>query len=110
MLSKQKRLSGADITQLWKGGKPTGTPFFVVRHIKTDETSSRFAVIAPKTIAKSAVLRNSIRRKWYASLRQALKNKALMPGIYAFVIKKEGILAMPQERMQSLEAFFTRIK
>ncbi len=108
MLPKQKRLSGRDITQLFKGGKTTGMPFFVARYTKEGETGIRCAVIAPKTIAKTAVLRNSLRRKWYASLRQALASVSPKPGMYAFVLKKEAISAVPIDRNRAFTSFFSK--
>ncbi len=109
MFSKQKRLSGRDITRLFKDGKTSGTPFFVVRHLE-EGTVTRFAVISPKTIAKTAVLRSSSRRKWYASLRDALKNKAILPGMYALVLKKEALSLSPGERKEKLTVFLSKLK
>ncbi len=108
MLPKQKRLSGRDITQLFKGGKTTGTPFFVARYAKEGGKGVRCAVIAPKTIAKTAVLRNSLRRKWYASIDQALSTISPASGIYAFVLKKEAITLTPINRIQAITSFFSK--
>lgn len=108
MLSKQKRLSGRDITQLFSGGKTTGTPFFVAKYLPQNTTGC--AIIAPKTIAKTAVLRTSLRRKWYASLKQASTTIPTGTGMYAFVLKKEAISAMPSERVQSFINFFQKNK
>lgn len=110
MLPKQKRLSGRDITQLFKGGKTTGTPFFVARYAKEEGNLVRCSVIAPKTIAKTAVLRNSLRRKWYASVDHALKTTAPVPGIYAFVLKKEAIPLTLTKRTQAITSFFSKNK
>ncbi len=108
MLPKQKRLSGRDITNLFKGGKTTGTPFFVARYAKEGDKTVRCAVIAPKTIAKTAVMRTSLRRKWYASIDQALTTAAPVPGTYAFVLKKEAIPLNSDERTQAISSFFSK--
>lgn len=110
MLSKGKRLSGRDITKLFKGGKTTGTLFFVARYAKEEEEGVKCAVIAPKTIAKTAVLRNSLRRKWYASVDHALKTNNPVPGIYAFVLKKEALLLTPTERTRAIITYFLKNK
>jgi RNase P protein component len=107
MLPKQKRLSGRDITKLFEGGKTTGTPFFVAKYLPAD-SGVRFSVITPKTVAKSAVLRNSTRRKWYSSIAVALKTATPRPGTYAFVLKKEAIIASPVERGAAIKRFFSR--
>ena len=108
MVSKQNRLSGRHIAILFKTAKPTGTPFFVARHASAEDGVPRFAFIAPKTIAKTATLRNSIRRKWYGSLRDALKKNQAVSGIHAFVLKKEAIEATSHERIGALEVYFKR--
>jgi ribonuclease P protein component len=98
------------IAVLFKNAKPTGTPFFVARY-SPEPKNSQFAVIAPKTIAKTAVARNSLRRKWYGSLQIVLKtleNTGPKPGIYAFILKKEGMLVAPKDREQALKAYFSR--
>ena len=108
MLPKQKRLSGRDITQLFSGGKTTGMPFFVVRYSRETTGTVRCAIIAPKTIAKTAVARNSLRRKWYASIDQALNTTKPAFSRYAFVLKKEAIPLTPAERTQTLVTYFSK--
>jgi len=69
-----------------KGSIVSGS-FFVLHYIKQE--SPQYVFVAPKKIAKTAVLRNSLRRKGYNTIRQYdLKSCA---GIFFF--KKEALVA-----------------
>ena len=104
MLSKQNRVSGQSIALLFKNAKPTGTPFFVARYGNAAQ-NPQFAIIVPKTIAKTATARNSSRRKWYGSLRTVLKTLTPKNGMYAFILKKEGLELPPKEREKALISY-----
>lgn len=108
MLSKQNRVSSADIATLFTTAKPAGMPFFVARRISRPGRL-QCVVIAPKTVAKQAVLRNSLRRKWSAALRAALAGTTPPPGIYAFTLKKEALSVPLPERIAAFSAYFKRL-
>jgi RNase P protein component len=107
MLSKQNRATSADIATLFTKAKPAGMPFFVARYM-AKPGKSQFAVIAPKTVAKGAVLRNSLRRKWSAALRAALLTTTPPSGLYAFTLKKEATDISLPDRTAALISYFKK--
>jgi ribonuclease P protein component len=109
MLSKQTRASSSDIATIFTSAKPTGTPFFVARYNKSAYLEAHFAVIAPKNIANKAVLRNSLRRKWYAALRIALQNKPITQGLLVLILTKAAIPLTLPERTKAIEAYLTKL-
>ncbi len=64
MLAKTYRLKlKNDFDRIFKQGKFVSQKFFTLGFIKNTLLFSRFAIVVPKKIAKSAVTRNSIKRK-----------------------------------------------
>ncbi len=64
MLPKTYRLKlKNDFDRIFKGGKFVSQKFFTLGFAKNTLLLSRFAIVVPKKIAKSAVTRNSIKRK-----------------------------------------------
>ena len=87
MLPKKNRVDKSGINLIFKKGKFIVSPSFTFKFIKTDEKGKRISFIAPKSIAKLAVKRNSLRRKGYLALEKHIK--AFPSGILgAFVFKK----------------------
>jgi ribonuclease P protein component len=73
MLPRTRRISTKLFKELWqKSGRPTRSPHFILRAIPSLGSVSRFAVVVPKRIAKSAVVRNRMRRRVYAALHPVL--------------------------------------
>ena len=60
------------------------SPHFSLR-FRIQGSSPRFGVSVSKKISKSAVVRNSVRRRVYASLREEVPH--ITPGLYLFVAK-----------------------
>lgn len=90
MLPRSQRLSGDQVRSLMAGKSAVlHTPLFMVRHVATTPgTTSRFSVVVSKKVAKSAVLRNLLRRRLYSAIKKAgfpvgkdyvvsVKNKAI---------------------------------
>jgi ribonuclease P protein component len=71
MLPKKIRLTTALFDQVFKSGKVQHGLYFWSRSYDSDEAESRFAVTVPKKIAKTAVLRNKIKRLGYRGLEVA---------------------------------------
>lgn len=68
MLSRSNRLSGEQLNLVIEKGKVLHSPFFWLRFRKEDGLS-RFAVLSPVKIVKTAVKRNYFRRKVYSIIR-----------------------------------------
>jgi len=69
MLPRSKRISTKQFVGAIKEGEVLHTPFFMVRCAKSD-TTSRFGVSVSKKIAKTAVLRNLIKRRVYSAVKE----------------------------------------
>ena len=104
MLPRPKRLS----TALFKGvigeGRSLHSPLFVIRVLKLSGPS-RFSVSVPKKIAKTAVLRNKIRRRIYSALEPLFPNiKADIHGV--FIVKPTILTASFEEISKGIKDFF----
>jgi ribonuclease P protein component len=87
MLSKKKRVTKNTFKIIMDKGSIISGSFFVLHYIKQE--FPQYVFVAPKKIAKTAVLRNSLRRKGYNAIRSYdLKSCA---GIFFF--KKEALTA-----------------
>lgn len=64
-----------------KTGKMASSPLFVLRYMPSK--LAQYAFVAPKTVAKQAVLRNSLRRRGYNALAQIVK-KPYIIGIFFY--------------------------
>ncbi len=86
-----------------KGNIVSGS-FFILRYIRQD--NPQYAFVAPKKLAKTAVKRNSLRRKGYNILRSYdLKSCA---GIFFY--KKEGLNASLIDLKKDIEFLIKRAK
>lgn len=87
MIAKKGGVTKALFSEVFKKGKTAGTPFFSVKYYPF--STLKFSFVVPKSIAKTAVERNSLRRRGYEIIH---KNKGLFTkttGVYLFFIKKD---------------------
>ena len=68
MLPRSKRISIQLFKDIVHKGEVIHSPYFIARCVKSDK-KSRFAVSVSKKVAKTAVLRNKIRRQVYSIIR-----------------------------------------
>lgn len=90
MLSKRKRLDKTLFNETMKKGVIIHGQFFVFRYLR--QKTQKYAFIVPKNLAKSAVLRNKLRRKGY----NILKTIDLPLGVGIFFYKK---IAIPHKNL-----------
>ena len=76
MFSSTHRFHGRGaIKQVFRSGRILRNRLFTTKYMfNTRRRSPRYAVVVSKKIAKSAVVRNRIRRRLYEALRQQLGN------------------------------------
>lgn len=87
MLSKHRRVTKSLFNKVIKEGHTLHGNLLYFRYIpKSVDKYSHFSFVAPKSVAKSAVLRNKLRRKGYSALRSISTKDAV--GILFF--KKEA--------------------
>lgn len=73
-------------------GQSFHSPFFIVRVIKTPYLS-RFAVSVPKRVAKTAVLRNKIKKRVYSIVKKM--ELRVKQGFNTVIIVKVGSEKLP---------------
>lgn len=72
MLPRSSRVTTKRFDAIMKEGRVMHSPLFILRVIKNTE-KTRVAAVVPKKIAKTAVLRNKLRRFMYDSARPVIK-------------------------------------
>ncbi|MDQ3075758.1 MAG: ribonuclease P protein component [bacterium] len=87
MLLKKNRANKKDLDKVFKKGFFLASTNLTFRYLKDKTTKISF--VTPKTVSKSAVKRNGLRRKGYALLKKHLE---LLPSpiTAAFVFKKSN--------------------
>jgi ribonuclease P protein component len=87
MLPKKNRANTREVEKIFKQGKFLNSPNLTFKFLLTKDKEKRISVIAPKSVAKLAVKRNSLRRKGYNALGKYIN--AFPSGITgAFIFKK----------------------
>ncbi len=89
MLPRKNRVDKKGIDLIFKEGKSVASPNLTFKFIKTGKNfSPRTSFIAPKSVAKLAVMRNKLRRLGYRALTRHIKNfpSGLM-GAFVFKIR-----------------------
>ncbi len=107
MISKKHRVNKALFDQIFKGGSVVHSPIFMFKYLKNLENKGFYSFVVPKTVAKSAVKRNSLRRKGYNMLR----NIGILGGVSGVFFYKKGTSgAQTQEIKESIELILKNIK
>ncbi|MEK7459718.1 MAG: ribonuclease P protein component [Patescibacteria group bacterium] len=97
MLPKINRVDRKQIQQIFKFGSIIHSPNLTFRYLKDKNIKNyKISFIVPKTVSKSAVQRNSLRRRGYIALE---KNIHLLsfPIIGVFIFKKQNIENLENE-------------
>ncbi len=99
MLPKRNRVDKKNVEKIFKEGKFVGSPSLTFKFIlANDSTPPRVSFIAPKSIARSAVKRNLLRRKGYSALEKYIKQfPAGILGVFVFKRPEEDILKIEYE-------------
>ncbi len=87
-----------------KKGGTLSTPLFVFRYIA--QNTPQYAFVAPKSVAKTAVERNRLRRQGYNSLRGFI----LKPYAGIFFYKKEAKNATSLEVKEDIYKILSKLK
>jgi ribonuclease P protein component len=107
MLTKSKRLRSIEVEQVMKTGRSARSSHLQVKFASTG-APLRSAAVVPKSLARKAVARNSLRRSLYRAI--ATQNTAGLRGNAVFfvrVIPKEKAAAVfAEELMQLLPKFY----
>ncbi len=89
------------VSDVFKKGKTlTSNALFSCRFVASETGILRLSFVAPKTIFKTAVARNNVRRKWYSSLPK--DTKRIKHGTYVFILKNESSKTSSEDRIKNL--------
>lgn len=88
MLSSSRRLTTKLLGEVIKKGSIIHGTFLFLR-IENTNSNTRFAISVPKTIAKTAVLRNLIKRRVYNAI-YSIKDR-IKEGKNVLIIAKKGL-------------------
>lgn len=92
MIAKKYRVPREKIAFILRKGEEKASEFFIIRSVPNMESFSRFRTIVSRKIEKSAVKRNSLRRKIYESIRLNLKENLTKGPKDIILIPKKKIL------------------
>ena len=102
MLTKSQRLRSAEVEQVLKTGRSVRSAHLQAKFVGT-VAHVRSAAIVPKSLARKATARNTIRRALYRALAQAdttgLKGNAVF---FVRVVPKEKLTAVFSEELTHL--------
>ncbi len=98
MLPKKSRIPREIFSELLVNSKYTNSPPLSLRYILGSEFShARIGVSVSKKVSKSAVVRNTVRRRVYSSIQNFIKE--LPKGMFLFVAKP-GIEKIKGEKLK----------
>ncbi len=106
MLPKRRRVTKRLFDRVMKEGSVLHSPLFTLRFVKeSPDMYSHFAVVAPKSVAKSAHIRNSLRRKGYNACREI---PIPLPCVGLLFFKKGSINAPQLQIVTELKLLFKK--
>lgn len=110
MLARNYRLrSSKDIVRVYQRGRYSSGRGFVVKALKSNWPASRVAIVVSKKIAKSAVVRNSIRRRISGQIETQWAT--VRPGYDIVVSVREDVsTASAAQLQQELAKHFARLE
>lgn len=104
MIPKKKRVTKVLFEDVLKKGRRIDGDFMYIKYLKAEQ--SRFSAVVPKSVEKTAVGRNTIRRKLRAFGKEVYENTS----IYSVVFAKKGIkTATSKEIKEDLQGLFKKI-
>mgnify|MGYP001560012475 FL=1 len=96
MLPKKNRADKKALNKIFKEGKFLNSPSLAFKYISTPAPEPRLSFVVPKSVAKLATKRNTLRRRGYIALRAHIGS--LQPGTLGVFIFKRY-----QDQVETLE-------
>ena len=106
MLPKTHRLTTKECDTVLKEGRKIASPFFFARMRPNSLSHTRYAIVVSKKFAKTAILRNTIRRRAYTITRDFIS----LPYDVMIVVSKDAVLAEKDIFQKELLTFLQKIK
>ncbi len=95
MLRKKNRADTKTVENIFKKGVFINTPNLTFRFIKSSSgTPPKISFVAPKSLVKTAVKRNSLRRRGYSALRK--KINAFPLGLVGVLMFRKSEVGLPE--------------
>lgn len=108
MLLKKYRGTKADINPIWKEGRFVSASNLTLKWLKNKGKIPKIVFITPKTVAKSTVKRNLLRRRGYSAINHLIHS--LPPIIGAFMFSKDSLKAFGGKREEAMSNLEDEIK
>jgi ribonuclease P protein component len=105
MLPKEYRLDKSEIKRIMRFGKRIDTEFFTLRAWYDESLdNAKFAFIISTKVDKRATVRNNIKRKFRAAVKDIVNdsNVNLKKGSYIFIIKDAKLKSMKSNEILTL--------
>lgn len=109
MIASGFRLKKAtDFSRTYKFGKSYNHPEFYIKALQVKSPVSRFSVVVPKKVSKSAVVRNRARRRVYEIIR--INITKMSTGYTIIVTAKSNLESLnPKQLDSALISGFTKL-
>jgi ribonuclease P protein component len=103
MLPKIERVDRKLITQIFQEGRFLNSPSLTFKFLIQEKSKNpRISFVVPKSTAKKAVERNSLRRKGYQALKPLFKEApSYLVGVFIFK-KKEPDMTVLEKEIKSI--------
>lgn len=90
MISRRHRLSKEQFNAVFKNGVVLHSALFTVRAV-FEGAPPKAAIVVSKKVAASAVTRNTLRRKMFASIAACFHEKKINTGAYIFFLRTKTL-------------------
>ena len=107
MLPKGTRLPRELFTELLEKSRYANSLHFTLRYRLSDHCAHKIGVSASKKVSKSAVTRNTIRRRVYSSIQEYIP--IMPPGLYLFVAKPKSDVLKGEKLISEIKALLKSV-
>lgn len=98
MLKKANRATRREVEEIFKKGKYIDSAVFTFKFIKNNTNQKKISILAPQSVAKTAVKRNFLRRRGYQALEKYLNSFPTgILGVLIFKKSEENIAILENE-------------
>lgn len=87
MLKKSQRITRKEYKKALDNTKAFYTSLFTLSYKKTQENKDKISIVVGKSVAKSAVERNKLKRRMATIIQKMIKN-VVNKGVFIFFMKK----------------------
>lgn len=90
MFRKNQRINSEEFKKVFEKSKQKNSKSFLFKFLKDEKVKKpKISVVIPKKVEKGAVKRNLLKRRFYNTIKEELK-ESFFPYYFIFIIKKEA--------------------